>query len=146
MNRRFSASAAVIWSMCWFEVVKKLDVPTLTYGYELWVMNKRMRSWIHAAIMNVLLRVARCSLRDKVSDLGRSSEQSCCFFTLREASWGGSGIGFGKLPGCLPGKLFTGNTGRRPRRRPKICCLLAGSEHLGIPLEELEMVSGGREV
>jgi exonuclease III len=47
-------------------VFKSIFVPTLTYGHELWVMNKRTRSRIQAAEMRFLRRVAGLTLRDKV--------------------------------------------------------------------------------
>ena len=40
--------------------------PTLTYGHEWWVITKRMRSWVQAAKMGFLHRVAGVSLRDRV--------------------------------------------------------------------------------
>ena len=45
-------------------------VPALTYGHELWVVTQRTRSWIEAAEMSFLCRVAGLSLRDR----GRSSD------------------------------------------------------------------------
>ena len=47
---------------------------------------------------------------------GRSSKESRCSFSLREAC--GSGITF-KPPGCLPGEVFRAHpTGRRPPEDP----------------------------
>ena len=43
-----------------------MDVPTLNYGHELWVVTERMRSRIQVAKMSFLCRVAGLSLRDRV--------------------------------------------------------------------------------
>ena len=48
-------------------VYQSIFVPTLTYGHELWVVTERTRSWVQAAEMSFLCRVARLSLRDRVS-------------------------------------------------------------------------------
>ncbi len=45
---------------------QSIYVLTLTYGHELWVVTKRMKSWIQAAEMRFLRRVAGLSLRDTV--------------------------------------------------------------------------------
>lgn len=45
-------------------------VPTLTCGYELWVRSKS-RSWIQAAKMSFLCRVAGLSLKVRSSDILR---------------------------------------------------------------------------
>ncbi|KAK3564604.1 hypothetical protein QTP86_023765, partial [Hemibagrus guttatus] len=77
IDRQIGAVAAVMRSMYRSVVVKKelsrkaklsiyqsIYVPTLTYGHELWVMNEKVRSWIQAAEMSFLRRVAGRSLRD----------------------------------------------------------------------------------
>ena len=79
IDRRIGAASAVKRSMYLSVVVKKelsckvklsiyrsIYVPTLIYGHELWVMTERTRSWIQAAKMSFLSRVAGCSLRDRV--------------------------------------------------------------------------------
>ncbi|KAI3355759.1 hypothetical protein L3Q82_004331 [Scortum barcoo] len=43
-------------------IYRSIYVPTLTYGHELWVMTERTRSWIQAAEMSFLRRVAGRSL------------------------------------------------------------------------------------
>ncbi|KAK3561994.1 hypothetical protein QTP86_023347, partial [Hemibagrus guttatus] len=50
-------------------IYQSIYVPTLTYGHELWVMTKRVRSRIQAAEMSFLRRVAGRSLRDRISEL-----------------------------------------------------------------------------
>ncbi|KAK3555547.1 hypothetical protein QTP86_021786, partial [Hemibagrus guttatus] len=79
IDRQIGAAAAVMRSMYQAVVVKKelrrkaklsiyqsIYVPTLTYGHELWVMTKGVRSQIQAAEMSFLRRVAGRSLRDRV--------------------------------------------------------------------------------
>ncbi|KAK3526001.1 hypothetical protein QTP70_011802 [Hemibagrus guttatus] len=79
IDRRIGAAAAVMRSMYRSVVVKKelsrkaklsiyqsIYAPTLTYGHELWVMTKRVRSRIQATEMSFLRRVAGRSLRDRV--------------------------------------------------------------------------------
>ncbi|KAK3509855.1 hypothetical protein QTP70_015865, partial [Hemibagrus guttatus] len=88
IDRRIGAAAAVMRSMYRSVVVKKelswkaklsiyqsIYVPTLTYGHELWVMTERIRSWIQAAEMSFLRRVAECSLRDRLH--GKPDKQLC---------------------------------------------------------------------
>ncbi|KAK3517140.1 hypothetical protein QTP86_003932 [Hemibagrus guttatus] len=71
IDRWIGAAAAVMRSMYRSVVVKKelsrkaklsiyqsIYAPTLTYGHELWVMTERVRSWIQAAEMSFLRRVA----------------------------------------------------------------------------------------
>ena len=45
-----------------FSIYWSVYVPTLTYGHELWVMTKRIRSRIQAAEISFLCRVAGCSI------------------------------------------------------------------------------------
>lgn len=44
-----------------------VDLRTITYGHELWVVTERLRSQIQAAKMSFLWRVAGCFLRDCIS-------------------------------------------------------------------------------
>ncbi|TWW74394.1 hypothetical protein D4764_14G0003970 [Takifugu flavidus] len=79
IDRRIGAASAVMWTLHRSVVVKRelsqkaklsiyrsIFVPTLTYGYELWVMTERRRSQVQAAEMSFLHRVAGLSLRDRV--------------------------------------------------------------------------------
>ena len=47
-------------------IYRSVFVPTLTYGHERWVITERMRSWLQAAEMSFLRRVAGVSLRNRV--------------------------------------------------------------------------------
>ncbi|KAI3375226.1 hypothetical protein L3Q82_021728 [Scortum barcoo] len=95
IDRRIGAASAVMRSVYRTVVVKKelsrkakllsiyrsIYVPTLTYGHELWVMTERTRSWIQAAEMSFLRRVAGRppSLRDRVRSsvtLGRARSRA----------------------------------------------------------------------
>ncbi|KAK3512930.1 hypothetical protein QTP70_029086, partial [Hemibagrus guttatus] len=166
IDRRIGAAAAVMRSMYRSVVVKKelsrkaklsiyqsIYVPTLTYGHELWVMTERVRSRIPAAEMSFLRRVAGCSLRDRVrssvtwEELG--VEPLLLHIERGHLRW--LGHLFRMPPGRLPGEVLRAcPTGKRPRGRPRTrwrdyVSRLAW-EHLGVPLEELEEVSGEREV
>ncbi|KAK3562555.1 hypothetical protein QTP86_002034 [Hemibagrus guttatus] len=166
IDRRIGAAAAVMRSMYRLVVVKKelsrkakfliyqsIYVPTLTYGHELWVMTERVRSWIQAAEMSFLHRVAGRSLRDRVrSSVTREKlgvELLLLHIERGQLRW--LGHLFWMPPGCLPGEVFRAcPTGKRPRGRPRTrwrdyVSRLAW-EHLGVPPEELEEVSGEREV
>ncbi|KAK3537233.1 hypothetical protein QTP70_003994 [Hemibagrus guttatus] len=166
IDRWISAAAAVMRSMYRAVVVKKKlsrkaklsiyqsnYVPTLTYGHELWVMTERIRSRIQAAEMSFLRRVAGRSLRDRVRSSVTWEElgvQLLLFHIergqlrwLRHLFW---------MPqGRLPGEVFRAcPLGKRPRGRPRTrwgdyVSRLAW-ERLGGPPEELEEVSGEREV
>ncbi|KAK3574287.1 hypothetical protein QTP86_004367 [Hemibagrus guttatus] len=134
IDRRIGAAAAAMRSMYQSVVVKKelsrkaklsiyqsIYVPTLTYGHELWVMTKRVRSRIQVAEMSFLRRVAGRSLRDRIP------------------------------PGRLPGEVFRAcPTGKRPRGRPRTrwrdYVFQLARECLGVPPEELEEVAREREV
>ena len=89
MDRWIGAASAVIHVLYQSIVVKKelsrkakllfyrsIYIPTLTYGYELWVVTERTRLRIQAAKMSFLQMVAGLSLRDKVRSQtsGGSSE------------------------------------------------------------------------
>ncbi|KAK3505719.1 hypothetical protein QTP70_020512 [Hemibagrus guttatus] len=166
IDRRFGAAAAVMRSMYRSVVVKKelsrkaklsiyqsIYVPTLTYGHELWVMNERVRSWIQAAEMSFLRRVAGRSLRDRVRSSATQKELGVEPLLLHiergQLRW--LGHLFRMPPGRLPGEVFQAcPTGKRPRGRPRTrwrdyISRLAW-EHLGVPPEELEEVSVEREV
>ncbi|KAK3524832.1 hypothetical protein QTP86_007573 [Hemibagrus guttatus] len=165
IDRRIGAAAAVMRSMYRSVVVKKelsrkatlsiyqsIYVPTLTYGHELWVMTERVRSRIQAAEMSFLRRVAGHSLRDRVrssvtqEELG--AEPLLLHIERGQLRW--LGHLFRMPPGHLPGEVFRAcPTGKRPRGRPRTrwrdyVSRLAW-EHLGVPPEELEEVSGERE-
>ena len=47
-------------------IYRSIQVPTLTYGRELWVATERMRLRIQADEMSFLRRLAALSLRDRV--------------------------------------------------------------------------------
>ncbi|KAK3512527.1 hypothetical protein QTP70_015639 [Hemibagrus guttatus] len=166
IDRWIGAAAAVMRSMYRSVVVKKelsqkaklsiyqsIYVPTLTYGHELWVMTKRVRSQIQAAKMSFLRRVAGRSLRDRVrssvtwEELG--VEPLLLHIERGQLRW--LGHLFRMPPGRLPGEVFRAcPTGKRPRGRPRTrwrdyVSRLAW-ERLGVPKEKLEEVSGEREV
>ncbi|KAK3571285.1 hypothetical protein QTP86_005921 [Hemibagrus guttatus] len=166
IDRRISAAAAVMRSMYRSVVVKKelsrkaklsiyqsIYVPTLTYGHELWVMTERVRSRIQAAEMSFLRRVAGHSLRDRVRSAITREELKVELLLLHiergQLRW--LGHLFRMPPGRLPGKVFRAcPTRKRPQGRPRTrwrdyVSRLAW-ERLGVPPEELEEVSGEREV
>ncbi|KAI3359361.1 hypothetical protein L3Q82_002861 [Scortum barcoo] len=128
-------------------------LPHLTYGHELWVMTERTRSRIQAAEMSFLRRVAGRSLRDRVRSSVTREELGVEPLLLRiersQLRW--LGHLFRMPPGRLPREVFQAcPTGRRPRGRPRTrwrnyVSRLAW-ERLGVPPEELEEVSGVREV
>ncbi|KAK3516854.1 hypothetical protein QTP70_027075 [Hemibagrus guttatus] len=166
IDRRVGAAAAVMRSMYWSVVVKKelsrkaklsiyqsIYAPTLTYGHELWVMTERVRSRIQAAEMSFLRRVAGRSLRDRVrSSVTREElgvEPLLLYIERGQLRW--LGHLFRMPPGRLPGEVFRAcPTGKRPRGRPKTrwrdYVFRLAWERLGVPPEELEEVSGEREV
>ncbi|KAK3543704.1 hypothetical protein QTP70_027204 [Hemibagrus guttatus] len=166
IDRRIGAAAAVMRSMYRSVVVKKelsrkaklsiyqsIYIPTLTYGHELWVMTERVRSRIQAAEMSFLLRVAGRSLRDRVRSSATQEELRVEPLLLHiergQLRWLGHLF---RMPlGRLPGEVFRAcPTGKRPRGRPRTrwrdyVSRLAW-ERLGVPPEELEEVSGEREI
>ncbi|KAK3534690.1 hypothetical protein QTP86_020345 [Hemibagrus guttatus] len=166
IDRRIGAAAAVMWSMYWSVVVKKelsqkaklsiyqsIYVPTLTCGHVLWVTTERIRSRIQAAEMSFLHRVAGCSLRDRVrSSVTREElgvEPLLLHIERGQLRW--LGHLFQMPPGHLSGEVFRACPSRkRPRGRPRTHWRDYVSrltwECLGIPPEELEEVSGEREV
>ncbi|KAI3356573.1 hypothetical protein L3Q82_017772 [Scortum barcoo] len=134
-----------------------LRSPHLTYGHELWVMNDRkdkiMR--IQAAEMSFLRRVAGRSLRDRVrSSVTREElgvEPLLLHIERSQLRW--LGHLFRMPPGRLPREVFQAcPTGRRPSGKTqdtleRLClCLGWPGNASGSPLEELEEVSGVREV
>ncbi|KAK3561731.1 hypothetical protein QTP86_012984 [Hemibagrus guttatus] len=166
IDRRIGAAAAVMRSMYRSVVVKKelsrkpklsiyqsIYVPTLTYDHELWVMTERVRSRIQAAEMSFLRRVAGRSLRDRVrSSVTREElgvEPLLLHIERGQLRW--LGHLFWMPLGLLPGEVFRAcPTGKRPRGRPRThwrdyVSRLAW-ERLGVPPEELEEVSGEREL
>ncbi|KAK3534060.1 hypothetical protein QTP86_001191 [Hemibagrus guttatus] len=166
IDRRIGAVAAVMRSMCRSVVVKKelsrkaklsiyqsIYVPTLTYGHELWVMTERVRSRIQAAEMSFLRRVAGRSLRDRVrssvtwEELG--VEPLLLHIERGQLRW--LGHLFRMPPGRLPGEVFRAcPTWKRPRGRPRTrwrdYVFRLAWECLGVPPEELEEVTGEREI
>uniref|UniRef100_A0A672GMW1 DDE Tnp4 domain-containing protein n=1 Tax=Salarias fasciatus TaxID=181472 RepID=A0A672GMW1_SALFA len=116
-------------------------------------MTERTRSRIQAAEMSFLRRVAGRSLRDKVrSSVTREElgvEPLLLHIERNQLRW--LGHLFRMPPGRLPREVFRAcPTGRRPRGRPRTrwrdyVSRLAW-ERLGILPEELEEVSGDREV
>ncbi|KAK3548138.1 hypothetical protein QTP70_004870 [Hemibagrus guttatus] len=166
IDRWIGAAAAVMRSMYRSVVVKKelsrkaklsiyqsIYVPTLTYGHELWVMTERVRSRIQAAEMSFLRRVAGRSLRDRVrssviqEELG--VEPLLLHIERGQLRW--LRHLFRMPPGRLPGEVSRAcPTGKRPRGRPRTrwrdyVSQLAWAR-LWVPPEELEDVSGEREV
>ncbi|KAK3519769.1 hypothetical protein QTP70_003908 [Hemibagrus guttatus] len=165
-DRRIGAAEAVMRSMYRSVVVKKelsrkaklsiyqsIYIPTLTYGHELWVMTERVRFRIQVAEMSFLRRVVGLSLRDRVrSSVTREElgvEPLLLHVERGQLRW--LGHLFRMPPGHLPGEVFRAcPTRKRPQGRPRTrwrdyVSQLAW-ECLGVPLEELEEVSGEREV
>ena len=89
-------------------IYRSIFIPTLTYGYEGWVMTERMRSQIQVAKMGFLRRVAGVSLRDRVRSLaireGLGVEPLLICIQRSQLRW------FGHLvrmpPGCIPREVF----------------------------------------
>ncbi|KAK3557745.1 hypothetical protein QTP86_000302 [Hemibagrus guttatus] len=166
IDRWIGAAAAVMRSMYRSVVVKKelsrkaklsiyqsIYAPTLTYGHELWIMTKRVRSRIQAAEMSFLRRVAGCSLRDRVrSSVTREElgvEPLLLHIERGQLRW--LGHLFRMPPGRLPGEVFRAcPTEKRPRGRPRTrwrdYVFRLAWERLGVPPEELEEVAREREV
>ncbi|KAK3558103.1 hypothetical protein QTP86_009892 [Hemibagrus guttatus] len=103
--------------------------------------------------MSFLRRVAGRSFRDRVRSSVTQKELGAELLLLHiergQLRWLGNL--FQMPPGCLPGEVFQAcPTGKRPRGRPRTLWRDYVSqlawERLGIPLEELEEVSGEREV
>ncbi|TWW73461.1 hypothetical protein D4764_15G0008550 [Takifugu flavidus] len=131
------AASAVMWTLHRSVVVKRelsqkaklsiyrsIFVPTLTYGHELWVMTERTRSWVQAAEMSFLRRVAGLSLRDRVRSSAIQEELGVEPLLLRfersQMRWLGHLVRM--PPGHLPGEVFRAcPSGRRPPGRPRTC-------------------------
>jgi len=127
--------------------VEALDLPfhlCSTYDPKLWVVTITTRSRIQAAKMSFLCRVTGLSFRDRVrsSDIRRELGRS-------QLRW------FGHLirmpPGRLPLEVFRARpTGRRPRDRPRTrwrdYIPHLAWERFGVSQEELESVTGEKEV
>ncbi|KAK3542716.1 hypothetical protein QTP70_000099 [Hemibagrus guttatus] len=166
IDRWSGAATAVMRSMYWSVVVKKelsrkaklsiyqsIYVPTLTYGHELWVMTERVRSRIQTAEMSFLRRVVGRSLRDRVKSSVTWKELGVEPLLLHNERGQLRWLGhlFRMPPGRLPGEVFWAcPTGKRPQGRPRTrwrdyVSRLAW-ERLGFPPDELEEVSGEREV
>ncbi|KAK3529274.1 hypothetical protein QTP70_024827, partial [Hemibagrus guttatus] len=131
-------------------IYQSIYVPTLTYGHELWVMTERIRSRIQAAKMSFLCRVAGCSLRDRVrSSVTREElEVEPLLLHIKRGQLRWLGHLFRMPPGRLPGEVFWAcPTGKRHRGRPwRDYVSRLAWERLGVPPDELEEVSGEREV
>ncbi|KAK3509084.1 hypothetical protein QTP70_020296 [Hemibagrus guttatus] len=134
-------------------IYQSIYIPTLTYGHERWVMTERVRSRIQAAEMSFLRRVVGRSIRDRVRSSVTREElgvEPLLLHIERGQLWW-LGHMFRMPPGRLPGEVFPScPTGKRPRGRPRTrwrdyVSRLAW-ERLGLPPQELEEVSGGREV
>lgn len=96
--------------------------PTLTYGYELWVVTERTRSWIQAAKMSFFPRVATCSLRLRVRSSGTREELGIkpLVLPIKKSQLRWLGQMFQMPPGCFPREVFQAcPTRRMPRGRPR---------------------------
>ncbi len=134
-------------------IYQSIHVPTRTYGHELWVVSKRMRSRIQAAKISFLCGVSGLHLRDRVrsSDIRRELGVEPLFLRVKrnQLKW------FGHLirmpPGRIPLEVFWARpTGRRPRARLRTCWRDYIS-HLawkcfGIPPQDQENIAGERDV
>ncbi|KAF7644066.1 hypothetical protein LDENG_00228770, partial [Lucifuga dentata] len=84
-------------------IYQSIYVLILTYGYELWVVTKRTRSWIQAEEMRFLRRVSGLTLRDRVrsSDIqeGLRVEPLLLHIERSQLRW------FGHLIRMPPGRL-----------------------------------------
>ena len=123
-------------------IYQSLYVLTLTYGHELWVVTKRMRSQVQRAEMSFLRRVAGLTLRDTVTSSAPREELGVELLLLcaerSQMRWY-----LVRMPsGLLRGEVFRARPiGRRPPGRPRTCWRDYVSrlawERLGIPLEKL---------
>ncbi|KAK3570072.1 hypothetical protein QTP86_010236 [Hemibagrus guttatus] len=103
--------------------------------------------------MSFLRRVAGCSLRDRVRRSVTREELGVelLFLHIERGQLRWLGHLFRMPPGRLRGEVFRAcPTGKRPRGRPRTCWRDYVSrlawERLRVPPEELEKVSGEREV
>ncbi|KAK0134738.1 putative uncharacterized transposon-derived protein F52C9.6 [Merluccius polli] len=134
IDRRIGAASAVMRTLHGSVVVKRdlsrkaklsiyqwIFVPALTYGHELWVVTERTRSWVQAAEMSFLRKVAGLSLRDRVRSSVIREELGVDLLLLRvertQMRWLGHLVRM--PPGRLPGEVFRARpTGRRPGEDP----------------------------
>ncbi|TWW66924.1 hypothetical protein D4764_20G0009560 [Takifugu flavidus] len=133
IDRRIGAASAVMRTLHHIVVKRELSqkaklsiywsifVPTLTYSHERWVMTERTRSWVQAAEMSFLCRVAGLSLRDRVRRSAIREELGVEPLLLRversQMRWLGHLVRM--PPGRLPGEVLRAcPSGRRPREDP----------------------------
>ncbi|KAK0132400.1 Craniofacial development protein 2 [Merluccius polli] len=171
IDRRIGAASAVMRTVHGSVVVKRelsrkaklsiyqsIYVPALTYGHELWVMTERTRSWVQAAKMSFLRRVAGLSLRDRVRSSVIREELGVDPLLLRSTRLSepeksqafDANMVFVMNEGLREVGVVLGTSHWRPRGRPRTrwrdyVSWLAW-ERLGIPQEELDEVAGEREV
>lgn len=71
-------------------IYQSVHVLTLTYGRELWVVTERTRSWVQAAEIRFLWRVAGLGLSSEIwreaQTSGGSSEQGRCSLASKGAN------------------------------------------------------------
>uniref|UniRef100_A0A8C6L8D1 Reverse transcriptase domain-containing protein n=1 Tax=Nothobranchius furzeri TaxID=105023 RepID=A0A8C6L8D1_NOTFU len=166
IDRRIGATSAVMWAlyrsvvvnrelsqMAKLSIYRSIYVLTLTYGHEFWVVTERTRSWMQAAEMSFLRRVAGLSLRDRVRSSvireGLGVDPLLLHIERSQLRWLGHLVRM--PPGRLPGEVFRARpTGRRPKGRPRTrwrdYVSHLARERLGIPPEELAQVAEEREV
>ena len=122
-----------------------------TSGHELWVVTQRTRSWVQAAEMSFLHRVAGLSLRDRVRSSVIWEELGVDPLLLHversQIRWLGHLVRM--PPGVLPGEVFRARSTRRkpqgrPRTRWRDYVSRLAWECLGIPWEELEWLGRGK--
>ena len=127
IGRRIGAAAAVMRTlrqsvMGKISIYQSLYVLTLTYGHELWVVTKRMRSQVQRAEMSFLRRVAGLTLRDTVTSSAPREELGVELLLLcaerSQMRWY-----LVRMPsGLLRGEVFRARPiGRRPPGRPRTC-------------------------
>ncbi|KAK3509140.1 hypothetical protein QTP70_020251 [Hemibagrus guttatus] len=92
-------------------IYQSIYVPTLTYGHELWVMTKRIRSQTQAAEMSFLRRVLGRSLRDREGNVNRAGGEA--WSKLAEHGGGGE-RGDERGLAAEHGRGVNGRTGRYP--------------------------------
>lgn len=116
------------------------------HGHELWIMTVRMNSWIQAAEMSFLHKMAGFTLRDRWrSDIQKELGAEPLFLHVErnKLRW------FGHLNGWAHGSLlryWAHPTDRRPRTRWRDCTShLTWERRLRISQEELEDVAGKKD-
>lgn len=75
-----AAAAVMLGIKAKFSIYWPVYVPTLTCGHELWVVTERTRSWIQAAEISFLRRVAGLSFSDTMSLAVTSPRRMQLFF------------------------------------------------------------------